>query len=254
MGENLRLEELRRSECKEKASLINLGKVYALSVVLGYQTGKIYSLGNLVVIHHNCGFAFVCGDPSEEELSALYRYAGTMHRFSWFCEDERSAAYLENQPGIMIRKRLFLEYSAGEVERAEIPDGLELREMDEELGMSMKGRITLAFSWDNYEQFAKHGKGFCLTDNGIPVAWAFSAAVSDEEIDIGVECLEEYRHRGLSAIVVREMIRYVLGIGKKPTWACIDTNEYSRKLAEKCGFVRSGACRLITRLPDGLRT
>ena len=160
---------------------------------------------------------------------------------------------METFPGIRIRERLFFEYPADEVEHVEIPDGFELREIDEDLGMSLKGRITLAFSWDDHKQFAKYGKGFCLTDNGVPVAWAFSAAVSDEEIDIGVECLEEYRHRGLTAIVVREMIRYILSIGKRPTWACIDTNEYSRKLAEKCGFVRSGACKLIMRLPDGLR-
>ena len=247
--EVLGLREAVRSAYKEQASLLRLGKVFALSVVLGYQTGKVYTLGNLVLIYHSCGFAFVCGEASEAELNALYREAADLYRFTWFCEDDRAAAYLEKLPGVMIRKRLFFEYPAEEAEQLVIPEGFELKEIDEELAMRLKGRITLSFSWDNYEQYAKHGKGFCLTDNGNPVAWAFSAAVSDEEIDIGVECLEEYRHRGLSAIVVREMIRYALEAGKKPTWACIDTNEFSRKLAEKCGFVKSGECRIVMIMP-----
>ena len=231
----------------EKAGAIRYGRVYASSVIQDYQDGKVYTLGNSAVIHHHCGFAFLIGNPTEEELSALYRemMRQDFGRFLLFCDEERIVDHFRDLPGVCIRGRYFFEYPLSDSKPAEVPQGYVLQEIDEELALMLKGRITLSFSWRNFDEFKKSGKGYCLTVNNKPVAWAFSAAVSDDEIDIGVECLEEYRHQGLSAVVVKEMIRYILDAGKKPVWACQDTNEFSGKLAEKCGFIRTGECCVI---------
>ena len=78
-----------------------------------------------------------------------------------------------------------------------------------------------------------------------PAAWAFSAAVSDDEIDIGVETLERFRGKGLAAAAASEMIRFSLAAGKKPVWACHAGNIASRKTAEKIGLVKTGECLTI---------
>ncbi|MCD7724982.1 MAG: GNAT family N-acetyltransferase [Clostridiales bacterium] len=49
----------------------------------------------------------------------------------------------------------------------------------------MKGKIISAFSWDNAEDFLLKGKGYCIVINDNIAAWAFSAAISEREIDIG---------------------------------------------------------------------
>ena len=43
---------------------------------------------------------------------------------------------------------------------------------------------------------------------------AFSAAVSSMEIDIGVETHEDYRRKGLAAILAGRMCEHIAAIGK----------------------------------------
>ena len=69
------------------------------------------------------------------------------------------------------------------------------------------------------------------------IAIAFSAAVSSEEIDIGVETDERYRHKGLARALADKMCREVLSIGKKPVWAHAISNAGSKNTALSVGFV-----------------
>ena len=79
---------------------------------------------------------------------------------------------------------------------------------------AIQGRIVPAFSWESDDAFLKNGFGYVAMDGEKFAAIAFSAAVSSEEVDIGVETNEAYRNRGLAKIVARYMIREVLNIGK----------------------------------------
>lgn len=77
------------------------------------------------------------------------------------------------------------------------------------------------------------------------MSWAFSAAVSTKEIDIGIETNSQYQQRGLGFIVARKMIQYVISQGKKPVWACHYKNAASEKMAEKLGFNKKTECSVI---------
>ena len=81
-----------------------------------------------------------------------------------------------------------------------------------------------------------------MFDGDTPAAWAFSAAVSGEEIDIGVETAESYRRMGLASAAARGMLRYVLGVGKRAVWACHAGNAGSRRVAEGLGFTLTAEC------------
>ena len=74
-------------------------------------------------------------------------------------------------------------------------------------------------------------------------AVAFSSAVSEEEVDIGVETAEAYRHHGLASYLAYRMCVEILREGKKAVWAHAEMNEGSRKTACSAGF---RACRINT--------
>ena len=109
----------------------------------------------------------------------------------------------------------------------------------------MQGKVTPHLFWGSSEAFLRGGQGYCLLHDGQPASWAFSAAVSDRELDIGVETAPEHQHRGLALLVARRMIDYTLAQGKRPVWACAAGNEGSRRLALKLGFVKTAECTTI---------
>ena len=89
------------------------------------------------------------------------------------------------------------------------------------------------------------GKGYCITCNNDVASWAFSAAVSTKEIDIGIETKSEYKQQGLGMIVANKMIQYTTQQAKEPVWACHYKNAASEKMAEKLGFIKVSECSVI---------
>ncbi|MCR5148849.1 MAG: GNAT family N-acetyltransferase, partial [Eubacterium sp.] len=53
------------------------------------------------------------------------------------------------------------------------------------------------------------------------------------------ETHEEYRRKGLAAILTDRMSENIIKIGKKPVWAHSTSNKGSMNTALKCGFVQN---------------
>ena len=117
-------------------------------------------------------------------------------------------------------------------------NGFRIEQIDEENLPRIEGRIIPSFSWKSSEQFLKEGFGYIALDQERVCAVAFSAAVSSDEIDIGVETLENYRRKGLAAILAGRMCERILETGKRPVWAHAISNTGSMNTALKCGFVQ----------------
>ena len=64
---------------------------------------------------------------------------------------------------------------------------------------TIQGRIIPAFSWESPAAFLEEGFGFLAGKGSDFAAIAFSSAVSPEEVDIGVETFDAYRHHGLAS-------------------------------------------------------
>ncbi len=252
--ENGVFRKLSPEECPAFAGIIpakSCGAVYPLSVAKRLQNGDIFNYGGNVLFWHKCGFAFLYGAPDKAFLDEVYKCfispeSVTERRFVLFADDE-TWAYFADKPGIAVGRRYFFEYQGDTAPETTLPAGYELHEINAENFGGCAGRITPLFSWDSREDFLRGGKGFCVTCGGRPAAWAFSAAVSRAEIDIGVETAEEHRRKGLAAAAAAEMIRFSLGEGKHPVWACSAENIGSRRLAEKLGFVKTGECFTVTK-------
>lgn len=236
-------------DSKEQAEIVTCGAVYPESVMQGYQQGEQITLSGCRIVRHSCGFAFIFGIPTARDLEQiifLMHTAGEKgERFVLFCENERLGRYFEMNSGVKVEKRYFFELAQQSPSVTALPQGFVIKPIDSSILPRLDGRIKPSFSWESDESFLQKGVGFCAMYGDTPAAWAFSAAVSDREIDIGVETLEGFRGKGLAAAAAGKMAAYVLSIGKKPVWACHCENIASRKTAEKIGFEKVGECSTI---------
>lgn len=227
------------------------GMIYPLSVVQMYQHGDIYTDGHSVLIWHQCGFAYIFGHPDHsffDEIHDIMCADDLPRRFILFTADPDTERYFHGKQGIVTGQRYGYRYPSDiSASSFPLPDGYEIHEIDRDCIDRMQGRITPYFSWREPSEFLVKGKGFYVTYEDIPAAWAFSAAVTDDEIDIGIETHTDHRHKGLALAAASHMIRYCMDMHKRPVWACDAANGASQALAEKLGFVRTGTYTTIRR-------
>ena len=224
------------------------GAIYANSVAEGNQPGVLYTdeNGNILFIRHFCGFGLLYGAYSTEtlrEIGEMILHPEPFSRLILFSPDAKAATYFERNSAFLTAHRLFFRYPEGKLP----PENPEAVRITSEILAQIKGQITPAFSWDDMTAFLEKGGGYCVMRDGIPAAWAFSAAVSAQETDIGVETDARYRRNGLAFAAASAMIRETLKQGKKPVWACHAGNTGSRKLAEALGFSVCGECVTVMR-------
>lgn len=247
------MDKINRMEYKNYIQYIDkmgCGTVYPLSMTEMIQQGDVFANHHCVLFWHYCGFAFIYGDYNESFLSDVYKkfIRNGMHarRFILFISDEKTKDFFINKENIMLERRYFFEHrKVFSADHQALPLNLKLCEIRKKSFYNISGNVTPLFSWDNPSEFLEKGKGFCVLDGETVAAWAFTAAISDEEIDIGVETRAEYRHCGLGAIVSDKMIQYCFQQQKRPVWACHSNNIASQKLAEKLGFVKVSECFTI---------
>ncbi len=226
------------------AKEIGCGAVYPLSMTQGFQSGDIYTDGKALLFHHDCGFAFLCGSIGDAFLYDVYslmKEGG--RRLVLFSEKEYITHFFEKLPNVSITTRYFYSYTGQPV--SAVNNLYTVKKIDREMTDHLDGKITPSFSW-NIDAFFQKGFGYAVICDKTPVSWAFSAAVSSDEVDIGVETAEKFRGKGLAKTAVNEMIKAVTASGKKPVWACHSLNTGSRKLAESTGFIKTAECSVMT--------
>lgn len=240
------------NQCIDKSCC---GAVYPRSISETFQQGDIFTnscTDNLSVLYwHYSGFAFLSGFYDECFLEDIYdllldKSSTISKRFILFTDNTAIEQFFRAKENVAIERRYFFEYKKEyPVITAKLPEGYRLCEINNELLQKINGKITPAFSWDNLNDFLEKGKGYCIVCGNDIAAWAFSAAISSDEIDIGIETDSKYRHLGFAQIVAQMMIRYCFEQHKAPVWACHAENTASINLAEKIGFVKSSECFTI---------
>lgn len=161
-------------------------------------------------------------------------------------DNDETEKFFRLKDNVSIERRYLFEYIGDKYPEIQpMPYGYEIKEINSELLAEIHGGIIPLLFWKNPENFLKKGKGYCIMDGENIAAWAFSAAVSGGEIDIGVETAENYRGCGFAAAAAKMMIKYAFDAGKSPVWACHCNNTASKKLAEKIGFVKVSECSII---------
>lgn len=231
------------------------GRVYPLSIAEGIQDGDIY-IGagkdciNILFCTY-CGFAYLSAEADRYFMEEIHRMMQEKHqsnagRFLLMTNEKAVEGYFASKDDIVLEKRYLFEYVGNkEYVESDIPAGCELKEIDQELLSGISGRIVPSLFWKNTESFLENGKGYCVVCGNDIASWAFSAAVSSKEIDIGIETNPTYRGNGFSILAARKMIQYTIAQGKNPVWACHYQNIASAKIAEKLGFIKNAECSII---------
>lgn len=226
----------------EYAKKTSSNRVYPLSIAEGYQSGDIITdnVNHCALFWHYCGFAYLSGKVTESFLNRIcedYFCKETKRRFVLITDDEKVIQFFEGKEGLVMDQRKEYRFRDDMTfSEEDFNTDLKIERINDSNIKAIQGRIIPALSWDSDEAFLKNGFGYVAMDGEKFAAIAFSAAVSSEEVDIGVETNEAYRNRGLAKIVARYMIREILSIGKIPVWAHAAGNTASMKTALGVGF------------------
>ena len=250
-----KLNSLQYSDLTDIANTHDCGSVYPLSVAEGIQEGDIFTNSvngyEKVLFWTHSGFAYLSGNVDEYFMEDIYelmvnRNKSNTRRFLLMTQNKDIQEFFEQKDDVMREKRYLFEYSGHEeVAVPFLPDGYELKEIDNQLLKKISGKIVPSLFWKEKNDFLVKGKGYCIVHGNDIASWAFSAAVSSKEIDIGIETSSKYKQQGLGIIVAKKMIQYVFEQSKKPVWACHYKNVASEKMAEKLGFIKVTECSII---------
>lgn len=227
------------------AESITFCRVFPLSVVEGRQSGCIYTneSESLILIRHKSNFTFMSGDHSEAELREIHELI-LYESLKFLCQKASIAQKLLQYGDVELVQRDIYSYPHEKAPEIGLPDGFALRRIDEELFIRLTGRVAPSVYWNSYEEYSKNGCGICVMHGNEPVSWAFSSAVSSDEVDIGIETAEAHRHRGLALAAAAALIKDILP-EKCPAWTCQRSNLGSARVAERLGFVKCDECILI---------
>lgn len=239
----------------EIANTHDCGSVYPLSVAEGIQEGDIYTNSvedcEKVLFWVHSGFAYLSGNIDEYFLKDIYEFMmdrtrSNTKRFLLMTRNKNIQEYFRSKDDVMEEKRYLFRHSGskGYMEFS-LPDGYELKEIDNQLLKKISGEIVPSLFWNNENYFLEKGKGYCITCNNDIASWVFSAAVSTKEIDIGIETKPKYKQQGFGMIAANKMIQYTIEQAKEPVWACHYNNVASEKMAEKLGFIKVSECSVI---------
>ncbi|SHM91866.1 GNAT family N-acetyltransferase [Ruminococcus flavefaciens] len=220
-------------------------KVYPLSVAEGTQSGCIYAneSESLILIRHRGNFTFMSGTPNEAELREIHELI-LSEKLKFLCQDNSLAEKLMQYGDVELVPRDVYSYPHDKAPVINIPDGYTMRRIDEELFNKLTGIVIPSYYWKDYDEYRRNGIGICIMHGSEPASWAFSAASSSSECDIGIETAEAYRKHGLALAAAAAVIKEILP-EKRPAWTCQRTNLGSARTAEKLGFVKCSDCILI---------
>lgn len=224
---------------------VDVEKVYPFSIMEGLQQGEVYvdnkDNPSVALIWHYCGFAHIVGKCDMDSIRDIQEM---MHNPSrWYSNrmvlhigtDSKLQEMILSDPAINKRERYIFNYVNANISMPEFAD-CNLREITVENYDLLYGQIIPAFSWESKDRFLSNGYGYCLMKDKQLLACAFSAGISKDYVDIGVETAEEFRGKGYGKIAALAMVKETLRRKKKPMWACDTLNEGSMRLACSVGF------------------
>ena len=193
---------------------------------------------------HYCGFAYIVGDSSEiflKDISYLIKqeYELNQRRLVLQINNDKLDRYFSNISEIVRVEQyrfVFKHDKYDERSLLSLQNGFEIRELDKDILSKLEGRIIPAYSWNSSEDFLEKGKGYCILHGNEIVTVAFTAAISDTEVDIGIETNIKYRKQGFGKCVASRMVKDILKMNKTPIWECNTNNLGSKAIAESVGF------------------
>ncbi len=131
--------------------------------------------------------------------------------------------------------------------RANLPDGFQMVPLVEILSGTVKadipddlqGEVNLDVLWGSVEGYILQGMGMAVIHNEQAVTICRAVCATQEILEIGIDTLPAFRHRGLAAAATAATVEQGFHHGyRQVSWQCDFDNTGSWKTAEKVGFIR----------------
>lgn len=137
---------------------------------------------------------------------------------------------IKKEPGVFDKEKLAKAV-------ASLPDGYELRMIDEQLYQMCRAEswsADLVSSFASYEDYSRLGLGAVMLRDNVIVSGASSYSAYREGIEIEIDTREDYRQKGLAYVCGAKLILECLERDLYPSWDA--QNKISVALAEKLGY------------------
>jgi len=229
---------------------IQVDKVYPCSILEGIQSGEIFvndvSNPHAALFWHYCGFAYIAGKYDANFITEIIEFMrnprkGHSGRLALQTgNDDLISKLLPENAGMEKKEQYLFDYVGKKISIPQLDEGFVIEKINSQNYELLEGHIIPAFSWESREKFLEKGYGFVILHHSRFVACAFSAGISKEYVDIGVETAEDFKGKGFGKVVTLCMIDEILKRGQKPVWECNTTNEASMRLACAVGFKIKG--------------
>ena len=262
----LLLEKNRYEKVKASLTAVKINHLFALSVVENRVTGSIYvdrqeNPGTFYVVHPY-GMSLLFGSAGNAGfntnlLNYMLNTSGVRNKAEWLQAfpdtwNKKLRDWLGNNlvrygdesdnqiPGKVIENtRVNFKFNKTrylELKKNIGHSGFNIERVNADLFNKMQGTVVPRYFWNSADDFCKHGAGFCVVIGGQPVSLAYSAYITDKQLELGIETSEEYRGKGLALHVCFALIDYCLKNHYEPVWSCRFENTGSYILAQKLGF------------------
>ncbi|MBB4826000.1 RimJ/RimL family protein N-acetyltransferase [Sporosarcina luteola] len=205
---------------------------------------------------------FLLGDPKNESFnSQLGAFISTQLKQdslelcggTWFIATILNDMWKETLEKVVVDRRIYVDYSVYyELDRDRFKQGLEhpLHILDEDLAIvkitkelidaNEELREELTEYWSSAEAFTQFAVGYAVIHNEKVVSACYSCCVNGNRHEIYIATFEkDARNRGLATILGQQYIKECLERGFDVFWSTDESNEPSKRVAEKLGFVLS---------------
>lgn len=211
---------------------------------------------------HPYGMTLLLGDPSNESFNQEFRdYAlnvnHTRSSFEWMQTfpdgwtpvlqnlfQEKLVKEADNverkEEGIVeLNTRVNFKFSRNKytaLQRDFNSSDAEVVRITKNIFQEMKGSVVPSNFWRNENDFLKSGAGFSLYYKNQLAATAFSSFVHENQLELGIETVDQFRGHRFATQVCCTLIDYCLEKELEPVWACRQENKGSYQLAIRLGF------------------
>jgi len=214
------------------------------SVLLDKQNGHVYVDDALdpevAYIEHAFGFAQIVGNLSCDFENGLKNHLLIKKQF----QGEKARIYGISSPNLFkpdelgvlhsIRQRFHLDDSLSEPLHS---NEIVLREVDLDTISLVHDKFDLVDRfWRNSEDFIEHAHAVLAFYKGEPASLCYAAAVAENQAEIDIVTLPEFRSLGLGKITAQAFIKRCDQLSIQPLWDCFTNNAGSMALSRSLGF------------------
>ncbi|MGI9543432.1 MAG: GNAT family N-acetyltransferase [Cyclobacteriaceae bacterium] len=260
------LDKSKYVRIRESFKQATINVLFARSVVEQHVTGKVY-VDNIKeprtsYVIHPYGMSLLFGEANNQEFNSQFLdYALNLYNVryndewmqafpdSWdstlailfkdeitrssnnLGKGEKKKIELNTRCNFKFNTNKFLDFR-----RKIINKDFKIVRTDMKIFENMKGSVVPLRFWNNAKQFYNSGIGFSMFYEQKLASTAFSSYIHENQLEIGIETIENYRGIGLAKHTCSTLIDYCLEHGYEPIWSCRLENIGSYKLAQELGF------------------